>query len=183
MKDRLRNRSFILFQAIGPATYRGFLGGDRESTLKWYAYTGGSTALNFLLGIVDAPGDSDRSVRLRRMAIAAKSLPIDRVTGPRLVRLLGLHDELVPEPRPGVLDAIRENLSAMLEVSLHQVLRSDRGHRDRRLRCVRAARGESNLETVADAAVSATVRRGEFPAPEAIEFGQGEWNLKDRRRA
>jgi hypothetical protein len=127
VKDRLRNRSYILFHAIGPAACRGFDAADTPDVLKLLAYRGGPLVLDFLLGVggtsagpgrPDAagasPDEADRSARLRRMAIAAKTLPVDRAAGLRLIRLYQLQEELHRGPLPGAGGAISARLDAML---------------------------------------------------------------------
>ena len=45
--DRLENTSYILFCAIGPATYEGFDLDDPGAVLRWFAYMGGPRVLDF----------------------------------------------------------------------------------------------------------------------------------------
>ena len=110
--DRLTSTSYILFHAIGAASYRGFDGDDTGAVLKWFAYMGGPRVLDFLLGGGDTPCDllpteghaippdeAARSARLRRMALAAKALPINPSTAMRLIGLYALQEELLGTSR------------------------------------------------------------------------------------
>jgi hypothetical protein len=125
--DRLTSTSYILFHAIGPATYRGFAGDDTGAVLRWFAYLGGSRVLDFLLDGRDEPGgpmpaeghaippdEAARSARLRRMALAAKALPINRATALRLIRLYAFQEELFGTSSAGAREVLSASLAAML---------------------------------------------------------------------
>jgi hypothetical protein len=90
--DRLTSTSYILFHAIGAASYRGFDGDDRGAVLKWFAYMGGPVVLDALIdrvyGSPDRPEDERFLDELRlKLAVAIKLLPIDATTAPKLIRL------------------------------------------------------------------------------------------------
>jgi hypothetical protein len=125
--DRLENTSYILFCAIGPATYEGFDLDDPDAVLKWFAYTGGPRVLDLLLDGRDVPGgpmpaeghaitpdEAARSARLRRMALAAKALPINQSTAMRLIRLHSFQEELLGTSSAGAHEVLSASLDAML---------------------------------------------------------------------
>jgi len=128
VSDRLANTSYILFHAIGAASYKGFAGDDSGAVLKWFAYMGGSRVLDFLLGERDTPCDllpteghaippdeAVRSARIRRIALAAKALPINQSTAMQLVRLYVLQEQLRETPRRSARDVLSAGLDSMLE--------------------------------------------------------------------
>jgi hypothetical protein len=125
--DRLENTSYILFHAVGAASYKGFAGDDSGAVLKWFAYMGGPRVLDFFLGECDtpcdplpteghaiSPGEAVRSARLRRMALAAKGLPINQSTVMRLVRLYAFQQELLGMSSAGARDVLSAGLDSML---------------------------------------------------------------------
>jgi hypothetical protein len=125
--DRLENTSYILFHAIGPATYEGFDLDDSGAVLKWFAYMGGPRVLDFLLSGGDTPCDplsteghatppdeAVRSARLRRMALAAKALPINQSTAMRLIRLHSFQEELLGTSSAGAREVLSASLDSML---------------------------------------------------------------------
>jgi hypothetical protein len=131
--DRLTSTSYILFHAVGAASYKGFAGDDSGAVLKWFAYMGGPLVLDFLLGESDTscdplpteghaipPGEATRLARLRRIALAAKALPINQSTAMRLIRLYAFQQELLETSSAGA----REVLSASLVSMLGAVTRS-----------------------------------------------------------
>jgi hypothetical protein len=133
VRHRLVNTSYILFCAIGPATYRGFDLDDPGAILKWFAYLGGPRVLDFLLGWGDTPCDllpteghaippdeAARSAQLRRRALAAKALRVNRATALRLIRLYAFQEEALGTSSEGA----REVLSASLVSMLGAVTRS-----------------------------------------------------------
>jgi hypothetical protein len=125
--DRLENTSYILFHAIGPATYEGFDLDDPGAVLKWFAYMGGSRALDFLLGGRDTlcdllpteghaipHGEAARLARLRRMALVAKALPINQSTAMRLIRLYAFQQERLGTSSAAARKVRSASLDAML---------------------------------------------------------------------
>jgi hypothetical protein len=125
--DRLTSSSYILFHAIGPATYEGFDGDDSGAVLKWFAFMGGPRVLDFLLGKRDTtceilptedhaipPDEAVRSARLRRIALAAKALPINESAATRLIRLCAFHAELRGTSSAGARDVLSASLVSML---------------------------------------------------------------------
>jgi hypothetical protein len=127
VRDRLTSTSYILFHAVGAASYRGFDGDDTGAGLRWFAYTGGPRVLDFLLGGGETPGDrlpteghaippdeAARSARLRRMALAAKALPINQSTAMRLIRLNALQEELLGTSSAGAREVLSASLVSML---------------------------------------------------------------------
>ena len=148
--DRLTSTSYVLFCAIGPASYRGFDGDDTGAVLKWFGYMGGPRVLDFLLESPDAPGgpvpteghaippdEAARSARLRRMALASRSIPINQSTAMRLIRLDALQQELGGAPSRSSSDALSASLDAMLGDltrsqgdEVHGAVGTDGGDRD-----------------------------------------------------
>jgi hypothetical protein len=125
--DRLENASYVLFFAIGPATYEGFDLDDPGPVLKSFAYLGGPQVLDFLLGTGEAPGgpmpaeghaippdEAARLARLRRLAVAAKALPVNRDTALRLIRLHAFQEELLGTSSAGARDVLSAGLDSML---------------------------------------------------------------------
>jgi hypothetical protein len=125
--DRLTSTSYILFHAVGAASYRGFDGDDSGAVLKWFAYMGGPRVLDFLLDGRDAPGgpmpvegrviptdEAARSASLRRMALAAKALPVNRATAIRLIRLYAFQEELLGTSSAGASEVLSASLVSML---------------------------------------------------------------------
>jgi hypothetical protein len=125
--DRLENRSYVLFTAIGPATYEGFDLDDPGAVLKWFAYTGGPRVLDFLLGELDTPCDplsteghaippneAVRSARLRRIALAAKVLTVNQSNAMRVIRLYAFHQELLGPSGAEARDVLSLSLVSML---------------------------------------------------------------------
>jgi hypothetical protein len=146
--DRLENTSYVLFCAIGPATYEGFDLDDPGPVLKWFAYLGGPQVLDFLLGTGEAPGgpvpaeghairpdEAVRSARLRRIALAAKAVAINQSSATRLIRLCAFQQELLGTSSAGA----REVLSAGLDSMLGSLTRS---HADEVLGSVGTDRGD-----------------------------------------
>ena len=148
--DRLENTSYILFCAIGPATYEGFDLDDPGPVLKWFAYLGGARVLDFLLGERDTtceilptedhaipPDETVRSARLRRIALAAKTLPINQSTAMRLIRLFAFQQELLGTSSAGARDVLSDSLDSMLGAltqthvdEVHGSVGTDGGDRD-----------------------------------------------------
>jgi hypothetical protein len=127
VSDRLTSTSYILFHAVGAASYKGFAGDDSGAVLKWFAFMGGARVLDFVLGERDTtceilptedhaipPGEAARSARLRRMALAAKALPINQSTAMRLIRLCAFHEELRGTSSAGARDVLSASLVSML---------------------------------------------------------------------
>jgi hypothetical protein len=125
--DRLENTSYILFCAIGPATYEGFAGDDSGALLKWFAFMGGPKVLDFLLGEsytscdplpteghAIPPNEAARAARLRRIALAAKVLPVNESTAVRLVRLYAFQQELLGTSSAGAREVLSASLVSML---------------------------------------------------------------------
>jgi hypothetical protein len=127
VSDRLENTSYVLFCAIGPASYKGFAGDATGAALKWFAYMGGPRVLDFLLSGGDTPCDllptdghaispdeAVRSARLRRIALAAKALTIDQSTSTRLIRLYAFQEELLGTSSAGAREVLSASLDSML---------------------------------------------------------------------
>jgi hypothetical protein len=127
VSDRLENTSYVLFCAIGPATYEGFAGDDSGAVLKWFAFMGGPRLVDFLLSGGDTPRDplpteghaippneAARSARLRRVVLASKSIPINQSTAMRLVRLYAFQQELLGTSSAGARDVLSAGLDSML---------------------------------------------------------------------
>jgi hypothetical protein len=127
VSDRLENRSYVLFCAIGPPTYEGFAGDDSGALMKWFAFMGGARVLEFLLGERDTtceilptedhaipPDETVRSARLRRIALAAKSVPINQTSAMRLIRLYAFHEELLGPSSAGAREVLSASLVYML---------------------------------------------------------------------
>jgi hypothetical protein len=119
--DRLENTSYILFHAVGAASYKGFAGDDSGAVLKWFAYMGGPVVLDALIdldfGSPDRPEDERFLDELRlKLAVAIKLLPIDSSTAPRLIRLyLRLRQaELAAEKARRAAVDLLPNIRAML---------------------------------------------------------------------
>jgi hypothetical protein len=149
VSDRLTSTSYILFHAVGAASYRGFAGDDSGAVLKWFAYMAGPTVLGFLLGERDTtceilptedhaiPADEAvRSARLRRIALAAKALPINESVATPLIRLCAFHAELRGTSSAGARDVLSASLVSMLGAlnpshvnEVHSSVGTDQGDR------------------------------------------------------
>jgi hypothetical protein len=127
VSDRLENRSYVLFFAIGHATYEGFAGDDSGALLKWFAYMGGPRVLDFLLGGDDTscdplpteghaipPDKAVRSARLRRIALAAKVLTVNQSNAMRVIRLYAFQQELLGTSSAGAREVLSASLVSML---------------------------------------------------------------------
>jgi hypothetical protein len=94
VRDRLGAASYIMAVVIGHTLHDGFAVGDIDTVLKVYAYGYGPNVLDVLIEELEVGGRTSTAgamnsnlARSVRMAITARSIPVNDQTAPVLVRL------------------------------------------------------------------------------------------------
>jgi hypothetical protein len=94
VRDRLGESSYIMAVVIKHSLHDGFAAGDMDAILKVYAYGYGPIVLDAVIEELEVGGGTLPAVAVNsklaqsiRMAITARSIPVNQQTAPGLIRL------------------------------------------------------------------------------------------------